>query len=89
MVGYHEYRGRYLEYRWRYYTLEEYDDTCGRYHDTYEGHIMTQVGGYHTYRGSVEYRGGAKDCTPTVLNTPHGTHDPPTPHPPPGITRKK
>ena len=40
------------------------------------GDIMMHVGGYH------EYRGGKNQLLfeyPTVLNTPHGTHDIP-PH---------
>ena len=46
------------------------------------------VGGYHDARGGYhEYRGGKSLLLfeyPTVLNTPHGTHDIPhsTEHPP-------
>ena len=39
---------------------------------------MSTVGGYLEYRGGVQYRGGKSLLLfeyPTVLNTPHGTHD--------------
>ena len=43
--------------------------TVGGHHDT--------CGGYHEYRGGVQYHGVLKEQTPTVLNTLHGTHDSP------------
>ena len=41
---------------------------------------MIHVGDTMSTMGGVQYRGGAqitKDYSPTVLNTPHGTHDTP------------
>ena len=64
------------EYRGGYHPLKfEYR---GGYHDT--------CGGYHEYRGGCSVLWGTqitKDFPPTVLNTPHGTHDIPhgTEHP--------
>ena len=42
--------------------------------------IMMHVGGYHEYRGGVQYVPWEDTIfcylsTPTVLNTPHGSHD--------------
>ena len=64
--------------------------TVGGYHEYRGGVILSTVGGYHDARGGYhEYRGG---CSvpwgenqllfeyPTVLNTPHGTHDIPHMH---------
>ena len=39
---------------------------------------MIHVGGYHEYCGGVQYRRGTqinKIFPPTILNTPHGTHE--------------
>ena len=55
----------------------EYHGGCsvpGGYHDA--------CGGYHEYRGGCSVPWGEKSLSfeyPTVLNTPHGTHDIP-PH---------
>ena len=46
------------------------------------GDIMMHVGGYHEYRGGCSVPWGENQLLfeyPTVLNTPHGTHDIP-PH---------
>ena len=46
------------------------------------GDIMMHVGGYHEYRGGCSVLWGGSQLLfeyPTVLNTPHGTHDIP-PH---------
>ena len=100
--GYHEYRGG-VQYRGGYH------DKCGGYLE-YRGGVQ-YCGGYHEYRGGyLEYRGGCsvlwgdimmhvgdimstvegvQYCGgeslllfeyPTVLNTPHGTHDIPHMH---------
>ena len=42
------------------------------------GDIMTHVGGYHEYRGGVQYRGGTqitKDNIPNGNEYHHRTHD--------------
>ena len=61
--GYHEYRGGYLEYRGVFSTV---------------GDIMINVGDIMSTVEGVQYRGGKSQLLfeyPTVLNTPHGTHD--------------
>ena len=62
--GYHEYRGGYLEYR----------GGCS----VPWGDIMMHVGDIMSTVEGVQYRGGKNLLLfeyPTVLNTPHGTHD--------------
>ena len=66
--GYHEYCGGYLEYR----------GGCS----VPWGDIMMHVGDIMSTVEGVQYRGGKSLLLfeyPTVLNTPHGTHDIP-PH---------
>ena len=49
----------------------------GGYHDAHGGYHDAR-GGYHEYRGGCSVRGGKSLLLfeyPTVLNTPHGTHD--------------
>ena len=51
------------------------------------GDIMIHVGGYHEYRGDVQYHGGTqitKDFFPHGTEHPHGNDDIPhgTEHPP-------
>ena len=78
-----QYRGGYLEYRGGVQYRGGYHDKCGGYLE-YRGGVQYR-GGYHVAGGDimstvegVQYLGGKNLLLfeyPTVLNTPHGTHD--------------